>query len=140
MELTDAQVLEQLKYRKLRLQLEMENVDRAIKAFTNITEIDPLDAAIYMDEEIVIDDDFGMALLSYNPKMSAQKKVLYALGRIKKGNARDIVDYIIRVDGHIKDTRKLSDRITWIASRMYKQGAIDAERIGRKNVYKPKGS
>jgi len=141
--ITDAQVLAQLKSRKVRLQIELERVNIAIKAFERVKEIDPLDAIVYEIDELQdstgIQNDLAVAILMYNPAMTAEKKILYALDNIKSGTAEDISDYIIRVDGHIKNTNKVYNRITYVASRMYKAGRLEVEKQGNKNIYKKNG-
>ncbi|WP_426585289.1 hypothetical protein [Mucilaginibacter sp. R-33] len=138
MELTDEQVLAQLKVRRVKLKMELERVEIAIKAFENIGEINVLDAMPYMMDDLEVDEDLLISTLMYNPKMSAEKKVLFALSKIGKGDATDITEYILRVDGHIRDTKRAFERITYVSSRMFKAGKITAEREGKKNVYKLK--
>jgi len=137
-ELTDAQVLAQLKVRRVKLKMELERVEIAIKAFENIDmeQVNMLDALPYMVEDITIDDDFANAVLMYNPNDTAERKILYVLDKIGSGTASDIVAYLFRVDGHIKDTERIYKRVTYVASRMFKSGKITAEQISRKNHYK----
>lgn len=141
-DISDAQVLGQLRTRKLRLQLELERVIIAIKAFENIQDIDPLDAALYSDE-IVIDtaplqDDIARSILMYNPKMTAEKKIEFTLRNIESGDTHDITEYILRVDGHIKDVTRLFNNITFVCSRMLNSGRLLAEKHGKRNVFRLK--
>jgi len=138
MELSDAQVLAQLKIRRVKLKMELDRVEVAIKAFERIDmeAINMLDALPYMVEDITIDDDFANALLMYNPKDTMEKKIIYVLGKIGSGTASDIAEYLLRIDGHIKDTQRVYSRITYVASRMFRLGKITAEQISRKNHYK----
>lgn len=140
--ISDSQVLVQLRLRKLRLQLELERVDAAIRAFENIKDIDPLDAVLYSDEIEIdttpIQDEMARAILLYNPKMTAEKKIEFALKAIESGDTHDITEYILRVDGHIKDTTRLFNNITFVASRMLNSGKLVAEKFGKRNVFKLK--
>jgi hypothetical protein len=138
-DISDAQVLKELRLRKVRLKMELDRVEIAIKAFENIKDVDPLDVAIYELDDVGnyndIKDDLTKSILLYNPKMTAEKKILYALNHIEKGDASDITEYILKVDGHIKNTDKLFNNITYVASKMYCNGKLDAERVGKKNKY-----
>lgn len=139
-DITDAQVLAQLKVRRLRLKAELERVEMAIRAFEDIKDIDPLDMAIYEAEDLespsTIQEDLAVSILMYNPKMSAEKKILYVLGRIgKPSTAQEITEYLVKVDGHIKHVELVFNNITYVASRMYKSGKLLANRVGKKNLY-----
>lgn len=138
MKLTDAQVLTHLKSRRIKLKLELERVEIAIKAFEPIDHIDPLEIMPYMVDEIMVDDDLLMSALMYNPTMSVEKKVLYVLGKIIEGDANAITTYLLRIDPHIKSTERTYERVTYVCSRMYKLGKLDAIRQGKKNIYKLK--
>jgi hypothetical protein len=139
-EITDAQVLAQLKMRRVRLKIELERVELGIKAFEDVKEVEELDALPYIVEsdEIIDDEQLGIAKLMYNPRMSREKKILYVLSKIGQGDVHAIASYLIRIDSntHPSDTRQVYDRVTWVASRMYKLGKIDAFKDGKKNVYK----
>ncbi|MES2428609.1 MAG: hypothetical protein V4560_16625 [Bacteroidota bacterium] len=140
-DITDAQVLAQLRTRKLRLQLELERVNIAIRAFENIKDIDPLDAIVFeledpLSDNFGVDDTLAKSILMYNPKMSMEKKILYVLEEIGNGDAHAITEYLLKVDGHIKDTVKLFNSVTYSASRMYKTGKLNVSKEGKKNVYK----
>lgn len=139
-DISDTQVLAQLRSRKLRLQLELERVDIAIRAFENIKDIDPLDAAIYeLDEAesvISVQDELATAILLYNPKMTAEKKIEYALKQIGTGNTHEITEYLLRVDGHVTDVTRLFNNVTFVASRMYRAGRLGVDKVGNKNRYK----
>jgi hypothetical protein len=138
MGLSDAQVLAQLKVRRVKLKMELDRIEVAIKAFENIDveAINMLDALPYMVEDIQVDDEFAEALLMYNPKDTIEKKIIYILGKIKSGSASDIAEYLLRIDGHIKDTSRVYSRITYVASRMFRTGKITAERTRKKNIYR----
>jgi hypothetical protein len=137
-DINDAQVLALLRVRKMRLKLEMDRVDMAIKAFENIKEIDPLDAAIYEVEEQegpLITDELAESILMYNPKLTTEKKIEYALRHLISAEASQIAEFLIRVDGHIKGVYAFNNNITYTASRMYKLGKIGANKVGKRNVY-----
>jgi len=139
-DITDTQVLKQLRTRRVRLQMELERVNLAIKAFEDIKDIDPLDAVLYdLDEEdlnVAKEVDLAEAILMYNPKMTAEKKIEYALRQLKTAEANEIAEYLLKVDGHIKDATKFFNNITYVASRMYKIGKLGADKAGKKNRYK----
>jgi len=137
-DISDAQVLAQLYRRKAKLSIELEKVNTAIKAFEDVDEnsLDELDIAPYTVEEIT--DELAIATLMYNPKSTAEKKIQFALSKIGKGDATQITQYLLRIDNSTKDEKKLHDRVTYVASRMYKAGKLDAEKIGKKNIYKKK--
>jgi hypothetical protein len=136
MNITDAQVITQLKTRRIKLKLELERVEIAIRAFESIEEIDPFEAIPHLMDDIMVDDDLVMSSLMYNPTMSADKKVLYVLAKIDSGDANAITTYLLRIDPHIKNTERIYERITYVASRMYRLGKITAEKVGKRNVYK----
>lgn len=141
MELTDAQVLAQLKMRRVRLKIELERVELAIKAFEDVKEVEELDALPYLIEyeELPIDtDEINVAKLMYNPRMSREKKVLYVLSKIGQGDVAAISNYLMRIDNttHPKAADKIFERITWVASRMYKAKKIGAIKQGKRNIYK----
>jgi hypothetical protein len=140
MNMTDAQVLEQLKLRKIRLKIELERVELAIRAFEKIKTIDPLDYAAYDadDMELEADEDLSIGILLYNPGLSVEKKIYYALGQIGKGTAKEITAYLIRVDGHIKNAKEFHERITYLTSRLFRLNQLDADRDGKRNVYRLK--
>jgi|GEM_PF-2499596 len=135
MKLTDAQVLTQLKRRRIQLKLELERVDIAIRAFEPVDEIDPLEILPHMVDDYVVDDDLLMSAMMYNPAMTFEKKIQYVLGKITEGDANAITTYILRIDPHIKDTERLYERITYVCSRMYKLGNLNAVRKGKRNIY-----
>jgi len=137
MKLTDAQVLTQLKKRRIQLKLELERVDIAIRAFEPVDEIDPLEILPHMvEDDIIVDDDLLMSAMMYNPAMTVEKKILYVLEKIGESDANGITMYLLRIDPHVKSTERLYERITYLCSRMYKLGKLDAVRKGKKNIYK----
>ncbi len=136
MDAQDKQILTQLKVKRVRLLVELERVEIAIKAFENIRDIDPLDALPYLMDEVEQDmDELAVATLMYNPKMTAEKKILFVLGKIKRGTALDITEYLLRVDKDIKDGKALYERITYVSSRMFKFDKLAVSKDGKKNVY-----
>jgi hypothetical protein len=139
MEQEDAQVLAQLKKKKVRLKLELERVEIAIRAFEEIDEnnIDPLDE-IRFDEDIACNykDELAIATLMYNPKSSYEKKIQFVLSKIGNGDAKEITEYITKIDKDIKDLQGLYERITYVSSRMSKTGKLNAVKSGKKNLYK----
>jgi len=72
----------------------------------------------------------------YNPTMSMERKILYILDKIVSGDATAITTYLLRIDPNITNTDRIYERVTYVASRMYRAGKLDAERIGKKNKYK----
>jgi hypothetical protein len=141
-ELSDAQVLTQLHYKRVRLQWQLDRVNIAIRAYEMPLEIDALEIAQYelegIENNTEVDDDLTKAILLYNPKSSNEKKILFALNNIGSGDAYEITQYILKVDGHIKDANRLFDRVTYYASRMYKAGKLDVDKVGKKNRYRLK--
>jgi tetratricopeptide (TPR) repeat protein len=138
MELTDTEVLAQLKTKRVRLLLELERVDTAIKAFEEVKEIDPWDAVRFDDDITADTDELAIATLFYNPKTTVEKKIQFVLSKIGKGDARDITQYLIRIDKNVKDEKALHTRITYVASRLFNLNIIEAEKVGKKNVYRLK--
>jgi hypothetical protein len=49
----------------------------------------------------------------YNPKDTAEKKIMSILDKIGSGTASDTVAFLLRVDGYIKDTSRVYSRITY---------------------------
>jgi hypothetical protein len=136
MDALDAQVLTQLRVKKARLMVELERVNIAIKAFENIRDIDPLDALPYLMDEVVDDvDELAIATLMYNPKSTIEKKIQFVLSKITRGDARDITEYITKIDKSVEDVKALYDRVTYVSSRLYRLGKLSAQREGKKNVY-----
>lgn len=141
MELSDEQVLAQLKLRRVRLKLELEKVNIAIRAFEDEDEknLDFLEAAPYLIEEMSPDnDEMAIATLMYNPRSSYQKKVMFVLSKLGEGDASDITQYLLRIDKKIKDHKALHERITYVASRMFNLNEITAHKVGKRNVYRLK--
>jgi len=141
MELTDSQVLSQLKIKRATLKIELERVDIAIRAFEDIGELEELDVLPYMEQPedfVQGDEELSVAKLMYNPRMSREKKVLYVLSKIRQGDISAIANYLMRVDTtiHPRETQAIFDRLTWVASRMYKAKKIGAYKEGKKNIYK----
>lgn len=138
MEQEDAQVLAQLYRRKAKLSIELERVNVAIQAFEEIDEnsLEELDVAPYMIE--ANKDEMAIATLMYNPKWTIEKKIIYVLSKINKGTVKQIVEYLIQIDRDEKDPQQLFENVTFKASRMYKAGKIDAEKEGKRNIYKTK--
>jgi hypothetical protein len=133
--MTDAEVLAQLKLRRIRLRIELDRVDKAILAFETIDHIEPLDILAYSVEDMEVTEEFATDILMYNPAWSVQRKIEYALVKLGKADARSLTEYLVRVDGHIKDSNMFHNRITYEASRLYKLNRIKAERQGKKNYY-----
>ncbi|MDB5153048.1 MAG: hypothetical protein JWR54_1799 [Mucilaginibacter sp.] len=137
MDISEAQVLTQLRIKKARLLMELERVNVAIKAFEEIGEVDELDMLPYMmDEAIENPDELAIATLMYQPKASAEKKIQFVLSKIGKGDAKEITKYLIKIDKDIKDAVALYERITYVASRMFRFGKLEAERSGKRNLYR----
>ena len=138
MELTDAQVLAQLRIRRIKLKMELDKVEIAIKAFerVDVESMNMLELLPYATDEIDVDEDFMQSVLIYNPKDSVEKKIVFILGKIGSGTAEDICEYLLRIDGHIKDGKRVFNRVTYVASRMFRLGQITADRAGRRNIYK----
>ena len=140
-ELSEAQVLAQLRLRKVKLKMELERVEIAIRAFEEVEDIDRLDALPYMLDDIKLsgmdeDEELAVATLMYNSKMTAEKKILYVLGKLKNADANEIADYILKIDRKIKDGGKLRERIVYVSSKMFRSGKIGAIKDGKRNVYR----
>ncbi len=133
----DAQVLAQLRIKKTRLKIELERVELAIKAFEELPdELDELEVLPYMLDEIPqSEDDLAVAILMYKPKASAEKKIQYVLSKIGSGDAKRITEYLLNIDKGIKDAEALHERITYVSSRMFRRGEINATKSGKRNVY-----
>ncbi len=142
MKITDTQVVAQLKLRRAKLKVELERVEIAIRAFQEVDEknMDYLEAAPYLVEEIITadNDEMAQAILLYNPRDSYNRKIKYALSKIGEGSATHITQYLLQIDRKIKEVNNFHQRITYSASRMYKQGEIAARQDGRINIYKLK--
>lgn len=72
----------------------------------------------------------------YDYKATLEEKVFYVLTRIGAGDTIDIANYILILDKEIKDKQTVYKRITFITSKMYREGLIDATKLNRRNVYK----
>jgi hypothetical protein len=141
MELTDSQVLSQLRMKRVRLKIELERVELAIKAFEEVAEVEPLDALPYLMEDGEYkgdEEDLAITKLMYNARMGREQKVMYVLSKIKQGDVNDIANYLMKIDStiHPNERTAIHDRITWVASRMYKAKKIGAIKKGKKNIYK----
>jgi len=77
-----------------------------------------------------------LSKLTYNPRHSAQKKILFVLSRLAQADAMEISQYLMRIDPLLKSLDRVYNRTTHVASRLYKAGKIGADRVGNKNVYK----
>jgi hypothetical protein len=135
----DAQVIAQLRLRKIKLIIEMERVDLAIKAFDQIDDLEELDLLPYSMEGVVDntcdEDEIAIATLLYKPNDTIEKKIQFVLSKLGKGDVKAIAEYLCVIDKDIKDAKKLFDSITFKASRMYRVGKLSIEKYGKKNVY-----
>ena len=84
----------------------------------------------------LVSDDLAKAILLYNPKFTTEKKILFALNHLGSGDVNTLTEYLIRVDGHVKDAIKFGNGITYTASRLHRAGKLMAEKKGKRNVYK----
>jgi len=141
-ELTDAEVLSQLRKRKIKLTLELERVEIAIKAFedVDVSGLSKFDLLAYdTDLDTTVDADLkSEARERYNPEMTNEQKIIWALRLMKEATATEIADYLIHQDEGLKNRQRVVQAITFSASRMFKMGKIDADKRGTKNFYKLK--
>ena len=138
MQLTDEKILAHLKARHEKLKLEAELVETAIKIFED-TVPGPSDIVISLPGQGETADtyaDYAGSLLTYNPKDKVENKIIFILGKIGYGDTEEIVDYLLRVDHDIKDIKRVYSRIDRVANRMFMNGLITSEKIGKKSVYK----
>jgi hypothetical protein len=132
MELTESYILSQLKVKRDRLKADLAKVEIAILAYDGLEE----DEYIMSAAE---NEDLLITKLMYNSRMSREQKVLYVLDKIGEGDINDIANYLMEIDSstvHPTQRAKIYERLTWVASRMYKAGKIDAYKIKNKNVYR----
>jgi len=134
-DITDAQVLAQLYRRKAKLSIELKKVNLAIEGLLEIdeNELEELDILPYSIEQSA--DDIAIATLLYNPKDSIEKKILYALSKIGKGDVAKITQFLCSIDPSVKDAKVLFDSVTYRSSRMSRFGRLESEKDGKKNVY-----
>ncbi|MFB9842687.1 hypothetical protein [Mucilaginibacter ginsenosidivorans] len=137
-ELTDAQVLTQLRLRKIKLTLELERVDIAIKAFEEV-DVSGMNKFDLMAIDTDVDTDLA-ADKRYSPTMTNEQKVLWALSKMKRATAVEISDYLIHTDPELKNRHRVITAITYTASRMFNAGKIGGEKVGTKNWYKLKAN
>ncbi|RKR83477.1 hypothetical protein BDD43_3686 [Mucilaginibacter gracilis] len=131
MELTESYILSQLKVKRERLKSDLAKVEIAIEAYESAEE----DAEGMSEAE---SQDLAITKLMYNARMTREQKVIYVLGKIGEGDINDIANYLMEIDStvHPSQRAKIYERLTWVASRMYKAGKIDAYKIKNKNVYR----
>jgi len=120
--MTEKQVLTQLRLRKLKLTLELERVEIAIKAFEDI--------------DVTSLNEFD--LLAYRSDMTNEDKILWALGKLKEATAMEISDYLIHMDATLTNRTRVINAITYSASRMFNTKKIEAKKVGTKNFYRLK--
>ena len=141
-ELTDEQVLTQLRKRKIKLVLELERVEIAIKAFedVDVSGLNKFDLLAYdTDLNTTVDADLQKeAKERYSPDMNNEQKILWALRLMKEASAVEISDYIIHQDPELKNRQRVIQAITYSASRMFNAGKIGAYKRGPKNFYRLK--
>jgi len=140
MEMTEKQVLTQLRLRKLKLTLELERVEIAIKAFEDIdvTSLNEFDLLAY-DNNIDTGEveDFKNDV-RYRSDMTNEDKILWALGKLKEATAMEISDYLIHMDATLTNRTRVINAITYSASRMFNTKKIEAKKVGTKNFYRLK--
>jgi hypothetical protein len=141
-DLSDAQVLSQLKKRRVRLLLEVDRVTMAIKAFSNVKqeEINALESLAY-DQDLEIDiieevENELKPMIRYDPDMSYPQKVFWALTKMNGSTAMEITDLLMHQDKELKHRTKLLGSITYAASKMFKLGKIDATKKEGVNYYR----
>jgi len=138
MQLTDEKILAHLKARQEKLKLEAELVETAIKIFED-TAPGPIDMPGSLPglvEPAGANADFANALLTYNPKDKVEHKIIFILRKIGHGDVDEIVGYLLRIDHHIKDIKRVYSRVNHVANKMLMNGVITADAIGMKTVYK----
>ena len=138
--MTEKQVLTQLRLRKLKLTLELERVEIAIKAFEDIdvTSLNEFDLLAY-DNNIDTGEveDFKNDV-RYRSDMTNEDKILWALGKLKEATAMEISDYLIHMDATLTNRTRVINAITYSASRMFNTKKIEAKKVGTKNFYRLK--
>jgi len=115
-------VLAQLQMRKTRLTIELKRVNAAIEAFEDVNDLNDLDvlAAIHTKEDQPdfeeVKDEIAIATMMYNSRMTYEHKIMYVLGKITQGDAKQIADYILIVDTKMatKDIKGLYARVTYV--------------------------
>lgn len=122
-ELTDEQVLTQLRKRKIKLVLELERVEIAIKAFedVDVSGLNKFDLLAYdTDLNTTVDADLQKeAKERYSPDMNNEQKILWALRLMKEASAVEISDYIIHQDPELKNRQRVIQAITYSAAVSY---------------------
>jgi hypothetical protein len=143
-DISDSQVLSQLRKRRLKLTLEIERVDLAIKAFEEVqlnqnTSLELLAYDSETDEELLnmVDNDLK-SLVMYHPKMKHEQKVYWALGQLKEGTAIEIADLIMHQDTTIKHRTAIVNAMSYTCSRLKMWGKIDMVKKGKLNYYRLK--
>ena len=140
--MTDAQVLTQLKKKKVRLLMQLERVDVAIKAFQNIDvkEIESLELLAYdddMDIDVEAESEKDMRnYKQYNPRMTNEQKVFWALAKMGTATAVELSDFLMHQDESLKNRTLVVRAITYSTSRMFNAGKIEAEKRGYRNYYR----
>jgi hypothetical protein len=137
MDLTDKQVLTQLRLKKLRLTLELERVEIAIKAFegVDVNSLNEFDLLAYdTDIDTAVADDLKSDV-RYSSDMNNESKILWALSKLKEGTAIEISDYLMHTDSTLTHRTRVINAITYSASRMFKADKIAANKVGTKNIY-----
>ncbi len=140
MELTEKEILSQLRLRKVKLTLELQRIELAIKAFEDVdinslNEFDIMAVDADLHSEFPHDSDTEPKVLMYHEKMGYEDKILWTLGRLKTATASEITGYLMRYDSKPRNKTKFNQSITFTASRMYRLGKINAERRSRVNIY-----
>jgi hypothetical protein len=123
--------LHSLKEQRKQLIKDLEAVTLAINALELPKRISDVNPDHY-------NEAVAMAVLEYTHKFTLEEKIFYVLGKIGAGDAVDISNYILLIDKTIKNDKRVYDRITFYASKMYRNGLIDAVKQGRRNLYKAK--
>lgn len=141
-ELTDTQLLTQLKKRKVRLLMEMERVDMAIRAFERAdeNELNSLDILAYNpDIDIPTEDEVNTDLKTfkqYSPNMHNEQKVFWALEKMVEATAMEMADFLMHQDSTLKHRTLVVRGVTYTASRMFNLGKIKARKKGNINLYR----
>lgn len=143
-ELTDAQVVTHLKKRRLKLVMELERVDLALKAFEQVelrklNRLEILAVDYNVEEELLSEVDKELeALMLYSPDMTHEQKVYFALSKMQEATAVEIADFLMFQDTNMKHRRAIINAMTYMCSRLKARGKIAMRKKGHVNYYRLK--
>jgi len=120
----------------MKLTLELERVDIAIKAFEEV-DMRGMNKFDLLAMDTDVDTDLAKEK-RYTSDMTNEQKVTWALSKMKRATAMEISDYLIHTDPELKNRHRVIQAITYTASRMFNAGKISGEKVGAKNWYMAK--